>query len=1019
MQNLTASPSTEGNPDRTLAPNHGQEVADAVQEQEPGMESVIHNVPKQSDKCHDVNDTPKDDTENCVHSKTGNSESEKAALEEVPKPSSPVKKGRGRPRKTVPESTPKYIKLETPQRISSVVDNLDTSRRRRSRLPKRFQDYETQVIDTSEERPDRVAPASNSETTPTETKTPSVPVKRGRGRPPKRAHPQHSQIEEPVANTKIGDQLEHSSEIQESQINPEKADEVNSLEEDTIPNGASDQDSSKMEEVDEESTQESPERKRRRKGVDEAPEITISIDENTGNVLSVAVSGETSETAETTVKQDPKDGQTPAEEDALGGYSLVRKKKVYVCEACGRGYPNSQRYYQHVLGSNCLVKRRRDDPKFRLSNDLEAIIKEVRKEVTEPKCPLCEKLFKHVLHAQMHYAEKTCMKHSHEKRFGLERNSETGLYHCRSCNFSAAAVHQVVMHEMRKHWKKTEQCPICKKTYSSEALLREHIKAVHARGKERAVCDQCGVTVTARLLQQHIKVKHDPTYTRPKRKPLDKPLVCSQCDDFETMSYSKMKRHQDKVHRIADKQCPQCEQVFTMHGDLNRHIKLVHEGQNTATGACPQCGKTLAKKNLAAHIKMVHDKLRPHSCPVCGRAFLTKYTLQQHIDTHKPSDQRDTKFLCAFCGKGFINRTHYADHLNTHTGARPYVCNICNKTFRCNPALHKHKELHKAVSLHCSICNLYFASRKALRIHNNKEHVKSGASTFCCVCDAEYTSVATLAQHQLRCSQWQQANPHLNPNISANTNATTHVLDASLQDQMAMILQHSDLDQSTAGTYIVVEGKDGDETVMVLQSLENLEGAAAADVVQAINSQIINVQPQSTDDVTATNDVTESSNDVMDASEVMGSNSEVKAMTSSEVMAALTLAEGGEEGQEEEDGEGHMQTMQTMDMGPEDQQALLAISQEVDAQQQAMAELQEAAEQQLAAQRGESSTSLSRYLCGYCQQLFTSLEDVQAHMLADHVTADGGGEVELALHAPSAALEEEEGMEGVDETGLL
>ena len=638
-------------------------------------------------------------------------------------------------------------------------------------------------------------------------------------------------------------------------------------------------------------------------------------------------------------KEDLADHDTPASTDMtipvgkntisllskpVKGLSLARVTKVEVCPACGRGFKDSNRYHQHLLGTNCLEKARKRQQNFQVPPELATWLSEVQRAVTEPQCPNCNKTFSHILHARMHYSNKTCTDGAKKKHQDLPVDPDTGHFKCRKCDFSAISANRVIDHESRKHWEKNEICPLCNKRYSSKALLKQHIKTIHAMGNEKAVCDQCGAAVPAHLFKHHLKVKHDPTYVKPKNIRPNRLVTCRECD-FSTNKPGQMSRHYARVHKTADKKCPHCESMFYLQSDLTKHVKFIHEGAQLPSAPCPQCGKTLFKKNMAAHIKMVHEGRRPHACPVCGRAFLTRFTLQQHTETHKPSEERDTKFLCAFCGKGFQNRTHYTDHLNIHTGARPYICNICNKTFRCNPALFKHKELHRKVDLHCTICDINLPTRKELRMHMNRMHDTTTGAVFKCVCSAEFDMQPSLQQHQSTCGQWQQLHP-----LQAD-----QVTD---QDQMAMIIQSG---ANKPGTYLVIEGREGEETVMVLQTLNDME---ESDIVRAISG-----------------------------------GSEVMAMTSSEI---LTISE--------------TENLNAISVEPaaetfEDPEDVVSAVIE-----------QHAAEQAAVNESDIKHGDLNRYLCGYCQQLFTGLEDVQAHMMAVHVASEGG-EVELALHSTGQA----------------
>lgn len=106
--------------------------------------------------------------------------------------------------------------------------------------------------------------------------------------------------------------------------------------------------------------------------------------------------------------------------------------------------------------------------------------------------------------------------------------------------------------------------------------------------------------------------------------------------------------------------------------------------------ACEQCNKTFeVRGNLQRHVKVVHERIRPYACDHCDKRFSSSSNLKYH--------------------------------LHTHTKVRPYSCNPCNRTFTHLSALRTHKiNVHQG-SHACDHCDKRFSTDSLLKRHIEKD----------------------------------------------------------------------------------------------------------------------------------------------------------------------------------------------------------------------------------------------------------------------------------------------------------
>ncbi|KAK3096091.1 hypothetical protein FSP39_023082, partial [Pinctada imbricata] len=192
--------------------------------------------------------------------------------------------------------------------------------------------------------------------------------------------------------------------------------------------------------------------------------------------------------------------------------------------------------------------------------------------------------------------------------------------------------------------------------------------------------------------------------------------------------------------------CQYCNRIFKQLTAFHRHLELHRKTNNGEKFSCSVCHKVCKSAITYKHHMRLHlpnDK-KPYQCSICGKGYPTAKSLGVHETTH--SDKLHA--FCEYCGKGFKEKRFLATHIRiAHTGEKPYVCQICGKTFFTTGGRREHiLAMHNTSSIICELCGKEFPSRARLAAHKSR-HKSSDLKFECEVCKRVFNTRTSYLTH--------------------------------------------------------------------------------------------------------------------------------------------------------------------------------------------------------------------------------------------------------------------------------
>ncbi|XP_064614911.1 uncharacterized protein LOC135479112 isoform X1 [Liolophura sinensis] len=312
------------------------------------------------------------------------------------------------------------------------------------------------------------------------------------------------------------------------------------------------------------------------------------------------------------------------------------------------------------------------------------------------KCVYCSRAMENHEAMREHVQDHT--------RSGVIRNN------CPVCKkiFSSIALLQIHMHRKHKENSDTERnnsfcCPVCARQLKTKSALRNHLKLHTGDSKYKPfVCFLCGWCFSSTLfMRDHLRYKHK-IIVDSATKDYNGPTGVLETESNDCAGPSKLDEKKEDKNNENRSENP--EKRKTEESDRDSSMPDTLEGFK-----CSFCPRVLTNNgNLHRHMRLHADgHSKQAECPLCKSVYSSSYALKRHLRekhenfAHKPLKKKQgakcqqsfepgKKLKCYACPRVFAFQSSFSNHVKIHERPNQSRCPVCEKTLKNDLALLVH-----------------------------------------------------------------------------------------------------------------------------------------------------------------------------------------------------------------------------------------------------------------------------------------------------------------------------------------